>query len=254
MSNALEKWREADAALDAERRLMNEALSRLNRTENPTALSRPPGRLIFGLDLTGSRQPSLKRARVATAAMFEAIRKIGRVWIKLVYYRGAECKESEWHENPGTLCKSMLKLSCECGWTQIARLLQIALAEKEGLSGIVFIGDHCEEYADVLVGLAQSLGKRSAPLFIFHECTDTDQDALGAKPVFKRMAEVSGGTYVEFRPDSGDVLRELLSNIAAFSAAGIAGVEQIALPQTAAGKELRGRLMLSAGSNEKRKT
>jgi hypothetical protein len=38
--------------------------------------------------------------------------------------------------------KLMRRLSCETGGTQIARVLRLALAETETVSGVVFIGDH----------------------------------------------------------------------------------------------------------------
>jgi len=237
-------------SLDGEWRLMNAALERLGQRIGVSceALAKQ-GRLIVALDLTGSRAESLKQARKATAAMFEAIRSIGAVAVKLAYYRGSsECKAGAWHDDAERVCRSMLSLSCESGETQIARILRLALTEKEKLSGIVFIGDHCEESPEELMGLAATLGKRSLPLFIFHEIVDYDSRALEAKPVFERMAKLSGGIYVEFRPDSGAVMRELLSNVAAFSANGIQGVERMALPTTSEARQLRGRLLLGSGN------
>lgn len=245
MNNKLEKWHNDEKALDVERRLMNEALARLNEVKYEP---RPAGQIIFGLDLTGSREPSLHHARIATAAMFDAIKAIGKVAVKLVYYRGTnECRASKWHGDPATLSRSMLTLSCETGLTQIARLLRLALAEKEKLSGMVFVGDHCEDDGDELLGLAQTLGKKSIPLFMFHECADHDERSLAAKPIFKSMANASGGVYVEFKPDSGAVLREMLANVAAFSAAGVEGVRKIAMPETPEARQLQGRLLLGAG-------
>lgn len=46
------------------------------------------GRLIVALDLTGSRAESLKQARKATAQMFTGIKAVGKVGVKLAYYRG----------------------------------------------------------------------------------------------------------------------------------------------------------------------
>lgn len=249
MGNALERLRESERALEDERRLLNDALQRLGETEQRRVVRRT-GRLIFGLDLTGSREPGLKRARIATAAMFDAIRNFGSVAVKLIYYRGTdECRETQWCDDPEVLRRSMLKLSCERGNTQIAKLLRAALAETERLSGVVFIGDHCEEYDDDLIGLACCLGKKSVPLFLFHECDDRNSWSLRAKPLFKAMAKASGGVYVEFKPDSGDVLKELLPTIAAFSAAGVEGLDRIELPQSSQARHLQEslRLMLCDG-------
>lgn len=251
MNSILKKWSNDENALEVERRLMNQALAQLRAGDSKVTSKRSAARLIFGLDLTASREASLKHARVATATMFEAIKNIGEVALKLVYYRGIdECKESKWNEDPEVLCRSMLTLSCESGHSQIARLLRLALAQEEKLSGVVFVGDHCEESSGDLNELAEKLGQKSIPLFVFHECADHDRRSLKAKPVFKRLAESSGGVYVEFKPDSGVVLRELLANVAAFSAAGIHGFERIASPQTSEARQLRGRLRLMLDSGK----
>jgi hypothetical protein len=251
MSNALEKLRDSEKALDAERRLMSEALARLGKTEERRIAHRA-GKLIFGLDLTGSREAGLKQARIATAAMFDAIKTFGSIEMKFVYYRGTdECRESVWYSDPDVLCRSMLKLSCRTGATQIAKLLRLVLGQSQKLSAAVFVGDHCEENPEEMMGLAEMLRDKAIPLFVFHECDDHDQWSLKAKPVFKRMAEISGGVYVEFKPDSGQVLRELLPNIAAFSTAGTEGVRKLALPVTPEAKQLRSRLLLAAGNNGK---
>jgi hypothetical protein len=142
------------------------------------------------------------------------------------------------------LSESIRRLCCETGETQIARLLRVALGEREKVSGVVFVGDHCEEKPGELLALAAPLGQRSMPLFVFHECADHDRGSLQAKPVFKRMAEARGGVYVEFKPDSGAVLREMLSSVAAFTAAGHEGVKQVGRAATPEGRQLQGRLLV----------
>lgn len=255
MNNALEKQRSAERALDIERQLMNEALGRLERVERNNAIDRPAGRLMFALDLTGSREHSLRHARIATAAMFDAVKAIGAVYVKLIYYRGnSECRAGAWHRDPAIVYRSMLSLTCKTGETQIARLLRVVLAEEIRISGVVFVGDHCEDDPVELRKLAQTLGQRSTPLFIFHECADHDNRFLIAKPVFMAMAQLSGGVYVEFKPDSGIILREMLSSVAAFSAAGVDGVQQMAFPRTPEARQLHGRLLLGPGAGSQRKS
>jgi hypothetical protein len=246
MSNVPEKWSKEEKALDVERRLMNEALAKLGKVE----MKRGAGRLIFGLDLTSSREASLRHARIATAAMFDTIQAIGAVAVKLVYYRGNECRASEWHDDAAVVGRAMLRLSCEAGYTQIARLLRLALKEREKLSGVVFVGDHCEDDHDELLGLARTLGQCSTPLFMFHECTDNDERSLQAKPLFRRMAEVSGGVYVEFKPDSGAVLREVLSSVAAFAAGGADAVKQVGRAATPEARQLQARLLLGPATRD----
>lgn len=244
---------------DAGRR-MDAALEKL-REAGTMKPSRRYGRLIFGLDLTGSREHSLQHARIATVAMFDTIKAIGAVAVKLIYFRGhRECKAGEWQIDPAIVSRSMLTLSCKTGETQIARMLRQALAENEKLTwageagpvcitGVVFIGDHSEDNPGELLELAAELGKQSMPLFVFHEISDDDARSLKARPLFERMAELSGGVYVEFKPDSGAILRELLSSIAAMSAGGVEAVQRLALPTTAEARHLQTRLLLGSGGN-----
>ena len=247
-NNALEKQRSAERALDIERRLMNEALALLEPVERKSSIDRPAGRLMFALDLTGSREHSLRHARIATAAMFDTIKAIGAVAVKLIYYRGtSECRAGAWHRDPAIVCRSMLTLTCESGETQIARLLRVVLAEEVRISGVVFVGDHCEDDPAELRKLAQTLGQRSTPVFMFHECADHDDRSLKAKPIFKAMAQLSGGVYVEFKPDSGIILREMLSSVAALSAGGAEAVQRLSLPTTAEARHLQTRLLLGSG-------
>jgi hypothetical protein len=229
-------------SLDEQWAAMNAALDRLGLAKPQSA--HPGGRLIVALDLTASRAESLIQARIATAQMFAAIKAVGKVTIKLAYWRGDECKTTAWHDDADKITGAMLSLSCKTGTTQICRVLKQALAEKEKLSGVVLVGDHSEDIPEELLDLAATLGGRSIPLFIFHEVVDHDQRALQARPVFEQMAKLSGGVYSEFRPDSGAILRELLSTVAAFSAAGHEGVKQIAQPVTAPARQLQSSLLM----------
>jgi hypothetical protein len=193
----------------------------------------------------------LRQARVATAAMFDTIKAIGAVAVKLIFFRGSECRAGDWHDDPGVLSQCMLRLSCQTGYKRIGKMLRFALDEKERLSGLVFIGGHCEENGPDLAGLAQKLGARKIPIFVFHECSDHDARWLEARPVFERMAALSGGVYAEFKPDSGATLRELLSTVAVFSAAGHEGLKQVGQPLTPEARQLRGSLLLLTDGNPK---
>jgi hypothetical protein len=212
----------------------------------------PRARVIFGLDLTSSREANLRKAREATAAMFGAIKGIGTVALKLVYYRGDdECRVSRWHDDPDVLDRYMRELSCEPGKTQIARLLRFVLTENDPVSAVVFVGDHIEDNPDELVAMAPIFGQRGIPVFVFHETSMFDSRASAAKPIFQRLAERSGGAYCEFKSSSGGAVRELLTQVAAFSAGGRAGVRQIEGPNTREAQQLQERLLLGPGSSAK---
>jgi hypothetical protein len=244
--NALEKRSNDNQPLTPERRLMNEALARIGAMGSRS--TQRGGRLVFILDLTGSRKPSLRQARIATAAMFDAIKRIGSIAVKLIFYRGNDdCQSSQWESDPAVVSRAMERLSCEAGETQIGRSLRYVLEqEKEPVSGIVFIGEHCEEDPEQLAQLARALGEKRIPIFVFHECQDNNQRAVNAKPVFKRIADASNGIYAEFEPESGLVLRELLSSVAAFSTARIEGVKEMGQAATPQAQQLQRRLLLLA--------
>ena len=254
--SALDKWNNGNSALTPERRLMNEALARIAHSavtetrrgaehlDKPARVSKP-GRLVFVLDLTSSRGPGLQRARVATAAMFDAIKRIGSVAVKLIYFRGDnECRAGSWERDPAVVSRDMQRLSCKLGMTQIARALDCVLKGEAEVSGVVFIGDHCEDDPEELARLAAALGKKHIPIFVFHECADDDGRARDARPVFERMAEISGGVYSAFEPESGEVLTELLSSVAAFGAAGPEGIQQMEPATTPQAQQLQTRLLL----------
>jgi hypothetical protein len=244
LKKADERIPPTNADFDMQRQQMNGALSRFGISYDRPPQMRPAGHLIFGLDLTQSREASLKQTRIGTAAMFSAVASIGNVKVKLIWYPGTpECNASQWYDDPAILSRSMRKLSCVVGRTRIEKILQAALSERENLSGVVFIGDHCQESPDDLLKLAKTLGTNTIPLFIFHECAERDKAALKAKPIFEKMAKLSGGAYMEFKPDSGTVLREALTSLAAFSAAGPEGVRQIPTPKTPEALQLHGRLL-----------
>jgi len=245
----LDKWR-GDDALNVQRRRMNEALAKVGQFK-PAPREIPEGHLIFALDLTASREAGLAQARIGTAAMFAALRSIGAIAVKLIYFRGEnECRESGWENDPEILSRIMRQLSCESGETQIARLLRRVLNRAdEEVSAVVFVGDHCEEKAGELGELAAALGERRIPVYVFHEIADDDQRSLRARPVFRRIAAASGGVYCEFKPNSGVVLREMLSSVAAFSAAGIEGVREIGPATAPEARQLQKRLLLLGPGN-----
>jgi hypothetical protein len=260
MSSDIRKWQEDEKALALERQRMNEALARLGQVEAPVSYetetrgaARRCGRLVFALDLTSSREPGLREARIATAAMFEALQSIGadRLAVKLAYYRGRECKASGWVHDPAALKRAMEKLSCKAGYTQIGKVLRLALAEKDPLSGVVFIGDACEEEPEELYELAAELGEKNIPLYMFHDYGGRDTEGVeGAGQVFEWMAELSHGAYCHFGTRSAAALRELLSTVAAFSAAGIEGVKQVCQVTTAQARQLQNRLLLGPGGGK----
>ena len=154
MNNFLEKHNhevsEAGRRLDA-------ALVKLGLSEKKAVGIHRRGRLLFCLDLTGFKARFPATPALLLPGMFDAIKTIGGVAVKLVYYRGThECRAGAWQMMIPPLSSAglMAGLACEGGSTQIARILRHALAEPNRPDGVVFIGDHCEEAPADLVKLA----------------------------------------------------------------------------------------------------
>lgn len=235
------------AELDRQWRSMNAALERLGRVEarGREIETRGAARVIVGVDLTASREWCLREARRAMAAMFDALAALGSIAVKLAYFRGEDCKAGPWQNDAGAVCRSMLSLSCRSGATQIGRILRLAGNEPGPVSAVVYIGDTAEEDADELAALAHRLGQKRIPVYAFHE-RGRDGEWC-AREIFEAIAAASGGAYCPFGGQSADALRELLTGVAAYSAAGVEGVKRVGLPVTVEGQQLRARLMLPAG-------
>jgi hypothetical protein len=247
MSNELQR----PGTLSDDARAIDAALARIGGRQKKKNVGAAGAHLLFVIDLTASREHSLRDATPAIAAMFGTVAGInGGIAIKLAYFRGwSECRASGWHTEPDVLMRALEGLSCSMGHTQIAKILRLALDESEGLSAVVYVGDACEENHGKLIGLA---GRLRAPVFVFHDLKGADPDAVQkAEPLFRRMAEASGGAYSTFCEGSAAALVELLSAVAAFSAGGAEAVKQVPKATTPEARQLQTRLLLGPGTGGK---
>src|SRR6185312_11806065 len=130
------------------------------------------GRLVFALDATMSRQATWDMACALQADMFREAASIGRLDIRLVYYRGQnECRASGWISDSAKLAKLMSAIDCRGGHTQIGKVLSDARREAvaSGIKAVVFVGDAMEEPVDELCAKAGELGLLKVPVFMFQE-------------------------------------------------------------------------------------
>lgn len=182
------------------------------------------GRLLFAIDATASRQPSWDLACGIQGEMFSATKNLGGINTQLCYYRGFnEFHHSPWFSRSADLLRQMQSVFCLGGHTQIARVIEHALAESktQKINSVIFIGDACEENVDALANLAGQLGIRGIPLFVFHEGVDSV-----AGSAFKQMAKLSGGAYLPFNHNSAQALSALLGAIAIYSTGGLKALKQ----------------------------
>ena len=177
-----------------------------------------PGRLIFAIDATASRQPSWDRACHLQGGMFQAAAAHGGLAVQLAYYRGfGEFAATPFLTDGTELARRMTGVACLGGKTQIGKVLAHALAEttRERVAAVVFVGDAVEEAPDSLCHAAGQLGMRGTPLFAFQEGHDSS-----AATVLRQLARLSGGAHRTLDEGSAAALAELLRAVAVFAAGG----------------------------------
>jgi hypothetical protein len=197
-------------------------LTTTNNNDQAPAL--PRGRLTFALDATASRAPTWAIARDLQAKMFREAAPIGHLDVQLVYYRGSECKRSEWAESGDQLAHWMAGIECVAGVTQIGRVLAHALreTEKAAIQGVIFIGDAMEESLDELAVMAGKLGMLGVPIFMFQEGCDS-----AVRKAFRLLALKSGGAYFEFNPNTSRAVEQLSDRLNAIARLAVGDVEAL---------------------------
>ena len=192
-------------------------IDKLHKAPAPIS-SQGMGRILFALDATASRELAWDHACHLQNEMFIEAGKLGGLQLKLCYFRGFnQFTSSDWLNQSDQLLNIMNGVSCAPGHTQIAKVLDLALAETRTrkIQAVIFIGDSMEESLDHLCQQAGELGLLSTPVFIFQEGNE-----LVAKRAMKEIARLSGGAYHAFNTRSADLLRQLLTAVAVYAAGG----------------------------------
>lgn len=187
--------------------------------------TKKPGRLLFGLDATASREASWDIARHIQADMFKTAASLGGLTMQVCHYRGwAEFHSTRWVADSGLLLKEMAQVECLGGHTQILKVLEHAHAEARlnGVDALVFIGDCVEEDVDRLCGAAGELGLIGVRAFMFLEGRNPE-----AERAFRQMARLTGGAFCRFDAGSARQLRELLTAVAAYASGGMEAVKKL---------------------------
>ncbi len=201
-------------------------LARVNRLPSVRTAGGRPGRLLFAIDATASRQPTWDRACGLTADMFAAVGQVGGLAISLAYYRGyGEMAATPFLSDAAEITRRMAGVACLGGQTQIGRVLAHAIAQhrQERIAALVFVGDAVEEDIDRLAHQAGEMGMLALPGFFFHEGGDRV-----AGNAFRQLAQLSGGAYVPFDLASGAALRALLQAVAVYAAGGRQALARLA--------------------------
>ena len=184
------------------------------------------GRLVFAMDATMSRQPTWDMALALQADMFEAVKQVGGLDVQLVYFRGAgECRASRWVSDATALARLMTKVSCQGGFTQLAKVLMHASSETalRRVNALVYVGDAMEEGIDAVCGRAGELALAGVPVFLFQE---GDDPAAGR--AFAEIARLTRGAHCRFDRSSAAELRALLTAVAVYAAGGRSALQRLA--------------------------
>tara|TARA_B100001559_G_C16382644_1_gene567333 strand:+ start:112 stop:819 length:708 start_codon:yes stop_codon:yes gene_type:complete len=196
-----------------------EKLSKVPQKKNPN-----PGRIIFGIDATASRQPLWDKASHIQSEMFDSALSLGGLKMKIAYYQGFKKFNSfPWIDNSDKLIKLMENVNCLGGLTQINRFLEYSLEEsnKSNINAIIFIGDCVEENYDLILNTTGKISLKGIPIFIFQEGSDPN-----VKFVFSEIARITNGIYSVFDSSSSKTLKNLLKAIAIFAAGGKDGLRK----------------------------
>jgi len=196
----------------------------LDKRRNLQAFAERSPRLLFAVDATASRQPTWDLACQLQGEMFLATERLASLSVQLCYYRGlGEFQATAWTGSASTLARSMSRVQCAAGRTQLTRVLRHALAEhaRRPVRAAIFIGDAMEEDVGGLAGLAGECGLKRLPLFLFQE---GGQPAVTA--CFEQLARLSGGARLDFDRASADRLAGLLGAVARYAAGGREALEK----------------------------
>ena len=175
-------------------------------------------RLIFAMDATASRGPTWAQACQIQSEMFSQTANLGGLDVQLCFYRGfLEFEYTTWISESQELLTRMRHVNCAGGATQIARVLEHAIREKNSsdVATLIFVGDCMEENLDHLCQLAGTMGLLGVPAFVFQEGYDPI-----AEKAFREIARLSKGVFNRFDANSPRLLRELLGAAAVYAAGG----------------------------------
>jgi hypothetical protein len=208
--------------------------------QTPAVRSQSTGRLMFAMDATASREPTWDRACQLQAEMFTAAAEQGGLEVQLVYFRGFhEFHVTPWAADAPALARSMTRVHCAGGLTQIERVLRHAGREagSRQVNALVYVGDCMEENVDLLCQRAGELGLKGLPAFMFQEGFDTV-----AERAFKEIARLSRGAWSRFDAGSAGELTSLLRAVAVYASGGAGALRTFARNEGGLAKQLAHQL------------
>lgn len=190
----------------------------LKQAARTPTLAQAKGRLVFAIDATLSRAPTWDAASEIQSDMFDVTQDVGGLAVQLLWFRGrGEFRASGWSTTPAALGANMREVHCASGFTQLRRVLSHVRTEAVAsrVGALVYVGDCCEENADIVLKEAGALAMLGIPAFMFHEGRDEN-----AAAVFSEVARLTRGVYARFDSGAAGRLRDLLRAAAIYAAGG----------------------------------
>lgn len=197
---------------------------------DPVVQSRP--RLVFGIDMTASRQPSIEPAKQLQDVVLRTLP--GELEVALAAHGGEQVHTfTPFTSNPQRLRDLAAGLRCRGGQTRLLEILRRALKQR-GVRCVVYVGDMFEESSSAAAEIAAELAERKIRVIVLHDtslrCESGDAgsyDAAGA--VFGMLAARTGGAVLPFDISALEELAKLLEAVAVLA---VGGTEMLAEKQS----------------------
>jgi hypothetical protein len=205
------------------------------------AMPRFRPRVMFSIDITASRQDSIKPAKRLMDALLGGLP--GELELALASFGGEKVTFSPWTTNPARVREVAAGLRCKAGYTQLLKVLRGVL-EIDAVRCVVHVGDMFEEDAHAAADMAAELARRGIRVIVLH---DTSLRGMNFSPeahddaraVFQMLAQRTGGVLLPFDISALEELAKLMEALAVLA---VGGTEMLAEKQPvmrAAGKLLR---------------
>jgi len=186
------------------------------------AMPRFRPRVMFSIDMTASRQDSIKPAKRLTDALLGALP--GELELALASFGGEKVTFSPWTTNPARVREVAAGLRCKAGYTQLLKVLRRVL-EIDAVRCVVHVGDMFEEDAHAAADMAAELAERGIRVIVLH---DTSLRGMNFSPeahddaraVFQMLAQRTGGVLLPFDITALEELAKLMEALAVLAVGG----------------------------------
>lgn len=186
------------------------------------AMQRFRPRVMFSIDMTASRQDSIKPAKRLMDALLGALP--GELELALASFGGEKVTFSPWTTNPARVREVAAGLRCKAGYTQLLKVLRRVL-EIDAVRCVVHVGDMFEEDAHAAANMAAELAGRGIRVIVLHDTSlrgvnFSPEAHDDARAVFQMLAQRTGGVLLPFDITALEELAKLMEALAVLAVGG----------------------------------